>query len=271
MNEIEINEILKNHDENNSIQIANGKSKTIYSTIHNDLCLMKYKPHLRSITSNREENISGTDYWRMRSTLDIFKKLEKSGIPTHLAHDEIIEHNDTSSLYLLVKKVTPIPIEWICRYIAAGSIVRLFPSIVRQGQVFQEPLLKYDFKQDISVSGVDDPTLNESYIVGLKILTREQLDESIVLLKLVGQLVNECLFTLGIKLIDMKMEFGFDSKGKIIVIDEISQDCIRAEDMYTGLPLTKDVFRQLKTPEEIIKAYENFANRLSAISRVDSD
>ena len=61
----------------------------------------------------------------------------------------------------------------------------------------------------------------------------------------------------------MKIEFGFDPLFGITVIDEISQDCIRASDSQTGKPLTKDVFRQLKSKEEVMGAYETFAKRLN--------
>ena len=59
----------------------------------------------------------------------------------------------------------------------------------------------------------------------------------------------------------MKMEMGFDENGKIIVIDEISQDCIRANDIKTGKSLTKDSFRQLKS-DEVLNAYKEFNRRL---------
>ena len=60
----------------------------------------------------------------------------------------------------------------------------------------------------------------------------------------------------------MKMEMGFAQNGDIIVIDEISQDCIRANDMQTGKSLTKDAFRQLKSDEEVLECYKEFNRRL---------
>jgi phosphoribosylaminoimidazole-succinocarboxamide synthase len=148
----------------------------------------------------------------------------------------------------------------------------LFPGLVKEGQRFARPLFKYDYKQDIRVAGIDDPTLNESYIVGLGLLSEEQLRACKQLLGDVGALIHRRLAAVGIRLIDMKMEFGVNRRGpgerserpeERMVIDEISQDCIRAVDEATGQSLTKDLFRQLKRPEEVVAAYEAFARKLN--------
>jgi phosphoribosylaminoimidazole-succinocarboxamide synthase len=241
--------------------VADGKSKTLHPTARPDVCLMEFKPHARSITSRREEDVPGSDHWRMLATLEILNFLGAAGVPTHLLYPKAIASEDR--LYLAVSRARPIPIEWICRYEAAGSIVRLFPGLVRPGHRFDEPLFKYDYKQDVGVAGVDDPTLNESYIVGLGLLTEPQLQAARGMLAIVGSQVRARLRAAGVRLIDMKMEFGFVG-GQMVLIDEISQDCIRAVDDATDRPLTKDVFRLLRSPEEVIRAYEVFARRLNA-------
>lgn len=62
-----------------------------------------------------------------------------------------------------------------------------------------------------------------------------------------------------------KMELGFDENGEIVVIDEISQDCIRANDITTEESLTKDTFRQLKSDKEVLNAYIEFNKRLGIL------
>jgi len=141
--------------------------------------------------------------------------------------------------------------------------LRLYPSLVKEGQKFKTPLYKFDLKQDIKVSGVDDPTLNENYIVGLELLTENQFKEAKQILSKVGEIIREDLENINVRLIDMKMEMGFDEEGNIVVIDEISQDCIRANDIETGKSLTKDSFRQLKSDEEVLNCYKEFNMKLS--------
>ena len=236
-----------------------GKSKKIYR-LDKDTYFMCFKPHLRSITSKREGNIVGTEKERLRANLYFLNLLEKKGIKTQLkSHKiEVIDGQEG----LLVKKIKTIPIEFICRYYAKGSIVRLYPSIVKEGQKFKKPLYKFDLKQDIKVAGVDDPTLNENYITGLGLLTEEQFSKAKEILKETGEIIRKTLRSKEMKLIDMKMELGFDQNGEIVVIDEISQDCIRANDVVTDKTLTKDAFRELKSDQEVLDLYREFNRRL---------
>ncbi len=239
--------------------VVEGKSKKIYE-IGEDTFFMCFKPHLRSITSKREENIAGTDSERLKANMYFMNLLESKGIKTQIKSNKIEVIDGMEGIK--VKKVTTIPIEFICRYYASGSIVRLYPSLVKEGQKFKTPLYKFDLKQDIKVAGVDDPTLNENYIVGLEILTEEQFKEAKSILAKVGEIIREDLQSKNMRLVDMKMELGFDRDGNIIVIDEISQDCIRANDVETGASLTKDAFRQLKNDEEVLNCYKEFNKRL---------
>lgn len=246
---------MKSYSLKNSHIIAEGKSKIIYK-LDDDMCFMVFKPHLRSITYNREGNIAGTEVERLKACLSFMNLLESKGIKTQLKHSTLVTIDGIEGI--LVKEITPIPIEFISRFYASGSIVRLFPSLVKEGDKFKEPLFKYDLKQDIAVAGVDDPMLNESYIVGLGLLTREQFERGQKLLSDISLTLNELFDSKNIKLIDMKMEFGFDKDGNIVLIDEISQDCIRANDKETDQTITKDAYRQMKTEEEVLNLYKDF-------------
>ena len=64
----------------------------------------------------------------------------------------------------------------------------------------------------------------------------------------------------GLKLIDFKTEFGFDSTAQVILSDEISPDCMRLWDSVTDKKLDKDRFRRdLGSVEE---AYQEVYQRL---------
>lgn len=243
----------------NKSPVIEGKSKKIFKLDENTY-FMSFKPHLRSITYKREENIEGTEHERLLANMYFMNLLESKGIQTQIKSNKIEKVQGEEGM--LVKRIKTIPIEFICKYYAAGSIVRLYPSIVSEGQKFKKPLYKFDLKQDIKVAGIDDPTLNESYIVGLGILNENQFQEAKKILEKVGNIIRKTLQNAGMNLIDMKIEMGFDKNGKIVVIDEISQDCIRANDIKTGKSLTKDSFRQLKSDEEVLNAYKEFNKRL---------
>lgn len=239
--------------------VTEGKSKKIYY-LDEDTNFMTFKDHLRSITYKREENIKGTGLERLKACIYLMNLLESYGIKTELKEKSLVEIEN--KVGIVVKKVKAIPIEFIARYYAAGSILRLYPSIVSPNQKFENPLFKYDLKQDISVNGVDDPTLNESYIVGLHLLEEEEFVKCRDVLGKVADVLNKELARVGIRLIDFKMELGFDKDGNIVVIDEISQDCLRANDIITDKSVTKDAFRQMQTDEEVLNCYKRFNKML---------
>lgn len=242
--------------------VIEGKSKKFYELDNGNL-FMVFKPHLRSVTSQRESNIEGTDLERLEANRIIMDKLINQGIKTHLVDDKTKAIGGMTGLEVI--RTTTIPIEFICRYYAAGSIVRLYPSIVKPNMKFKQPLFKYDLKQDVSVAGVDDPTLNESYITGLGLLTERQFSKSKRMLEDIGYTVCKLLDEADMTLIDMKMEFGFNSDGEIILIDEISQDCIRANDKFDWEPMTKDAYRNMKSDEEVLEKYKEFNQRIRSV------
>ena len=243
----------------NITPVIEGKSKKFFDNGDGTLTMV-FKPHLRSVTSKREGNIAGTDIERMLVNKMIFREVEKAGIETHMLSAVL-----DADYGMKVVRTQTIPIEFICRYYAAGSIVRLYPSIVKPDMKFKYPLYKYDLKQDVSVADVDDPTLNESYIVGLELMTEEQLCRAKHMLGSIGELVHGLLKKADMTLIDMKMEFGLLNSGDIVLIDEISQDCIRANDTSTWKPMTKDAYRNMESDEEVLEKYKEFRERLSQV------
>jgi phosphoribosylaminoimidazole-succinocarboxamide synthase len=260
LSESEMEEILLEFKLDHAEKIADGKSKALYKTCRERVCLMEFKPSLRSITYKRKQNIAGTELERMKACLSLYMYLESKGIPTQLLFDRIITvwHNGKERNFLAIKPASQIPMEWISRFYAAGSITKLFPTLVENGQKFPVPLQKYDFKQEASVAGVDDPTMNESYMVGLGLVTDEQLDVCKYYLGRISDLLNQKLALKNLRLVDLKMEFGVDSEGSVMLTDEISQDCIRVNDSK-GNSLTKDAFRQWKAEVDVLKAYQQFS------------
>ena len=72
-------------------------------------------------------------------------------------------------------------------------------------------------------------------------------DEQIAYIKAETRRINELLkdwfAQIGLRLIDFKLEFGFDKDGKIILADEFSPDNCRLWDAK-GHHMDKDVFRR---------------------------
>lgn len=96
--------------------VVEGKSKKIFK-LDEDTFFMCFKPHLRSITSKREENIEGTDKERLIANMYFMNLLESKGIKTQIKSNKI--ENIDGFDGIKVKKIKTIPIEFICRYYAS--------------------------------------------------------------------------------------------------------------------------------------------------------
>ena len=140
----------------------------------------------------------------------LFELMEKNGIRTHYLGTEGLDS-------LLCRKLTIIPVEVICRNIAAGSIVKT--TTINEGTLIQPPIIEYFLKDDSK----NDPLLTEDR-VRLMGINPEPL--AVITRDVNYQL--QTLFTLcGIDLVDFKLEFGYDAHGDLFLADELSPDNMR--------------------------------------------
>ncbi|WP_323315898.1 phosphoribosylaminoimidazolesuccinocarboxamide synthase, partial [Streptococcus pneumoniae] len=94
---------------------------------------------------------------------------------------------------------------------------------VDEGIALETPIVEFYYKND----DLDDPFINDEHVKFLQIAG----DQQIAYLKEETRRINELLKVwfaeIGLKLIDFKLEFGFDKDGKIILADEFSPDNCR--------------------------------------------
>jgi phosphoribosylaminoimidazole-succinocarboxamide synthase len=148
-----------------------------------------------------------------------------------------------------------IPIEVIVRNIATGSLVRTFPF--EDGTKLNPPIIQTDYKSD----EFHDPAINDSISIALNLATQEELNSLRELALKVNTIMKEMFLNVGIILVDFKIEFGKDSKGNIVLGDEISPDSCRLWDSSTYEMLDKELFRQ-NQDDKVIDAYSEVFNRL---------
>ena len=160
----------------------------------------------------------------------------------------------------LVRLVEIIPVEFIVRNIATGSLTKKLG--IPDGTVLSKPLLEYSYKND----ELGDPLVAKEHIVEFNWAKTSELD----LIKDCCLRINDFMLGMfrgvGIKLVDFKLEFGrtnIDGKKEIILADEISPDTCRLWDVVSEKKLDKDRFR--KDLGNIIQAYQEVARRLGII------
>ena len=212
-------------------QLYEGKAKKVFATDDPNLCIVSYKDDATAFNGQKKGTILGKGAINNRLTNYFMKLLETKGIPTHFVE----ELNDTDAV---VKKVTIVPLEVIIRNISAGSFAARYG--VDEGIVFDRPTIEFSYKCD----ALNDPLLNAYHAIALKLATVEEIDIIKKMAFAVNDVLKDFWSSVGVTLVDFKLEFGRLPDGTIILADEISPDTARLWDSKTGEKLDKDRFRR---------------------------
>ena len=224
-----------------------GKAKKVYKTDDENLYIVDYKDDATAFNGLKKGQIAGKGVVNNKMSNYLMKLMEKKGIPTHFVEE--LSDRETA-----VKKVTIVPLEVIVRNIAAGSFSKRLG--VEEGSPLKTTVLEYCYKDD----ALGDPLINDYHAMALGIATREDLDKIADMTFKVNDVLKEYFKTIGIELVDFKIEFGRTPDGEIILADEISPDTCRLWDAKTHAKLDNDRFRRdLGNVEE---AYEEVFKRL---------
>ncbi len=206
-----------------------GKAKKVYKTDQADVYRIAYKDDATAFNALKRGTIAGKGEVNNRMSAFWFALLEKEGVPTHFV--ELLSKTE-----MTVKAVEIVPVEVIVRNIAAGSMAKRMG--LPEGKVLPFPTIEFSYKSD----ALGDPLINDDYALALELATKEELATMREYALKINALMKEKLDSIGITLVDFKIEFG-RYKGKIILADEISPDTCRFWDKETGKKLDKDRFR----------------------------
>ena len=212
-------------------QLYEGKAKKVFSTEDPNLCIVSYKDDATAFNGQKKGTILGKGAINNRLTNYFMKLLEEKGVPTHFVE----ELSDTDAV---VKKVQIVPLEVIIRNISAGSFAARYG--VEEGIVFDEPTIEFSYKCD----ELNDPLMNSYHAIALKLATPEEIETIKAMAFKVNDVLKEFWKSVGVTLVDFKLEFGRLPDGTIILADEISPDTARLWDSKTGEKLDKDRFRR---------------------------
>ena len=201
-------------------QIYEGKAKKVFATDDPDVVIVDYKDDATAFNGIKKGSIAGKGVINNRMSNHMMRKLEAEGIPTHLIEE--LSDRETA-----VKKVSIVPLEVIVRNISAGSFAKRFG--VEEGIVFENPTIEFSYKND----DLGDPLMNAYHAVALKVATWEEIDLIKNYAFRINTLLKGFLKSVGIDLVDFKLEFGKTSDGKIVLADEISPDTCRLWDEVT--------------------------------------
>ena len=234
-------------------KLYEGKAKIIYATSDKNLVIQYFKDEATAFNNQKKSTIEGKGVLNNRISEHILSNLNQIGIKNHLVKRLNMREQ-------LVKLVDIIPIEFIVRNIATGSLTKRLG--IEDGTVLEYPLIEYCLKDD----KLGDPNISREHILAFNWLEAIQLDLIDENLKRLNDFLLGLFRGVGIKLVDFKVEFGFtheSGKNKIILADEISPDTCRLWDSITDKKLDKDRFR--KDLGDLIPAYTEVAKRLGIL------
>ena len=209
-----------------------GKAKKVYNTDDPDILISEFKDSLTAFNGEKKSSEDGKGELNNKISTELFKYLEEKGIPTH--YIDMLDDN-----HMVHKRADVILIEVIVRNIATGSLSKNLGIADKTPLPFT--LVEFDYKND----ELGDPKINDQHCMILN-LVRDEADLEYIryMARRINKILSDFYADLGIKLVDFKLEFGYDKNGNIILIDELSPDNFRLWDTKTDEKLDKDRFRQ---------------------------
>ena len=229
-------------------KIYEGKAKQLFKTEDDNLLIQYFKDDATAFNGEKKEIITGKGVLNNFISEHIMLEMAKAGIPTHF----VKRLNEREQL---VRKAKIIPLEVIIRNIAAGSMAKRLG--IEEGRELLAPVFEICLKDD----ALGDPLINDDHAINvLKIVSKNQLEEIKNYTLKINQILRDIFKKIGIKLVDFKIEFGFDGDSKIVLADEISPDSCRLWDDKTSEKMDKDRFR--RNLGGLVEAYSDVASRL---------
>ncbi len=228
--------------------VYEGKTKKVYD--EGERVVLVFKDVFTAFDGKKVETVPGKGEINAKFTELFMKYLESKGIPTHFIKRE--------GNKVIAKKARPLPLEFIVRNYAYGSLLKRLP-ILEKGQKLKVPVYEIHYKSD----ELHDPLLAENDPVAAGLITEDQAKRVKELTLKINEILTELFNKAGFKLIDMKLEFGIDDKGNVILIDEISPDSFRAhkgDEIYD-----KDLFRKGVPGSEVLKKYVELLKALEEV------
>ena len=234
-------------------KLYEGKAKIIFATEDKNLVIQHFKDDATAYNNQKKDIIEGKGIINNRISEHILSNLNQIGIKNHLVKRINMREQ-------LVKLVEIIPIEFIVRNIATGSLTERLG--IEDGTILESPLIEYCLKND----ELGDPLVSREHILAFNWMNILELDWINEEIRRINDFLQGMFRGVGIKLVDFKVEFGRLEKNgnkQVILADEISPDTCRLWDLTTDKKLDKDIFR--KNLGNLVEAYQEVARRLDIL------
>ncbi|NMA93568.1 MAG: phosphoribosylaminoimidazolesuccinocarboxamide synthase [Clostridiales bacterium] len=208
----------------NAKPVRTGKTKDVFE-LENGNYLLKFKddctgedgvfdPGANSVGLK----IDGVGDVNLRMSVYFFEKINAAGIYTHYLSADL----ENTTMEVLPARPFGNGLEVICRHKAVGSFFRRYSDYIEEGADLPA-YVEMTFKNDEK----GDPLVIKDALVCLGVMSEEQYEEIKAMTQKVTQIVADELLKKGMVLYDIKLEYGYDREGKIMLIDEVASGNMR--------------------------------------------
>ncbi len=231
--------------------IYEGKAKKIFEdgvmAGNKATVIMEFKDSLTAFNAQKKGEFSLKGQLNLKFSQKVFEMLSTKGIAHHVV--EVLDLNR-----IRVLKLKMLPVEVVVRNKTAGSLAKRLGF--EEGLQLKKPLVEFYLKND----ELQDPLLTESQIETLDIMSALDIRAAQEIALQINQSLLGFFASVGVDLIDFKIELGKDELGKLYLADEITPDSCRLWDQKTKEKLDKDVFR--RDLGDVGEAYRKIAQKI---------
>jgi len=213
-------------------KLSEGKTKIVFATDHPDEVALFFKDDITAGDGKKHDILAGKGRINATVSAKLFQVLESGGVRTHFVRQ-------LSPTELLTRKLKMIPLEVVCRILAAGHMVGL-GKYFQYRQRLSPPVVEFYLKDD----ALHDPFLNSYHVRALGLTGSEEIAQMETSTLRAAEVLEKFFDQRKMLLADFKLEFGRDAAGELLVGDELSVDSMRLWDKETYEILDKDRFRK---------------------------
>jgi len=173
-------------------KLYEGKAKILFAGPEKGTAIQHFKDHATAFNNQKKSIIEGKGILNNRISEHILSNLHQIGIETHLVKRINMREQ-------LVKLVEIIPIEFVVRNIATGSLTKRLG--IEDGTILEKPLIEFCYKND----DLNDPLITREHIYLFRWASDMELDWITKQCFRINDFMQGMFKGIGIKLVDFKL------------------------------------------------------------------
>jgi phosphoribosylaminoimidazole-succinocarboxamide synthase len=237
-------------------KIYEGKAKILYEGPEPGTLIQYFKDEATAFDGQKKAVLEGKGVINNRISEYVMTRLSTIGVQNHFIKRLNLREQ-------LIKEVEIIPLEVVCRNIAAGSLCKRLG--LPEGEVLPRSIIEFYKKDD----KLGDPMVAEEHITAFNWAATQEIDDMMATTLRINDFLTGLFGAVGITLVDFKIEYGrvWDNDfSRIVLADEISPDSCRLWDSSTNEKMDKDRFR--RDLGAVIENYTEVARRLGIMKEM---